>query len=298
MEITATVGGIKFPNPVQLASGIMDETLHSIERALNSGAGAAVTKSIGSEERPGYIPPIISEIPTGLLNAVGLANPGIDSFLDEFIGSKLKERIVVSIFGKDVEEFVTLAKKVESAGFKIVELNLSCPHVKGYGSEIGEDPELVQGIVNELKGRTNLKVWAKLTPNVTHIVDIAKAAEKADALVLINTVRAIGIDIRARKFTLTNTVGGYSGPGIKPIALRAVYDVYRETGKEIIGVGGINSWEDAIEFILLGARAIQIGTALYYKDYAIFNEINSGIQRYMEEEGFEKLDDMIGLMVR
>lgn len=298
MEITATVAGIKFPNPVQLASGIMDETLHSVERALNSGAGAAVTKSIGTDERPGYIPPIISEINTGLLNAVGLANPGIDSFLEEFSESRLKDRIVVSIFGKDVDEFVNLARKVESVGFKIVELNLSCPHVRGYGSEIGEDPEMVKSIVDELKNKTNLKVWAKLTPNVTHIVDIAKAADKADALVLINTVRAIGVDIKARKFTLTNTVGGYSGPGIKPIALRAVYDVYKETEKDIIGVGGINSWEDAVEFILLGARAVQVGTALYYKDYQIFDEINRGIKRYMEEEGFEKLDDLIGLMVR
>ncbi len=298
MDISTVIAGTRFDNPVFLASGIVDETLKSVERAIKSGAGAAVTKSIGKDERAGYVPPIISELPTGMLNAVGLANPGIDDFIDEFKTSSLKEKIVVSIFGKDSEEFLELAKKVQDAGFTTIELNLSCPHVKGYGSEVGEDPELVEEIIKELKSKTNLKVWAKLTPNVTHIVDIAKAAERADALVLINTVKAIGVNIWARKFSLTNGIGGYSGPGIKPIALRAVYDVYKETGKELIGVGGITTYEDAIEFMLLGAKAIQVGTAIYYKDFKIFNEISQGIMNYLEMEGFGSLQEIIGLMVK
>lgn len=297
-SISARIGSFSMENPVILASGILDETSGSILRTLRSGAGAAVTKSISIEERKGYPTPVISEIGTGLLNAVGLSNPGIDSFVEEYKNFPEKRRVVVSIFGGTVEEFVTLARKVEGAGFDKVELNLSCPHVSGVGSEVGEDLDLVEEILAEIKGKTSLQVWSKLTPNVTDIVALAKASDKADAYVLINTVRAIGVEIYSRKFSLANVVGGYSGPGIKPIALRAVYDVYRETGKDIVGVGGITTWEDAIEFFLLGARAIQVGTGLLYEDYPIYSKINRGIETYLDGEGFSRLEDIVGVMVK
>ncbi|MCL5874533.1 MAG: dihydroorotate dehydrogenase [Candidatus Thermoplasmatota archaeon] len=295
-SISTKIGNFSLENPVILASGILDETSGSILRALKSGAGAAVTKSIGMQERKGYPTPVISEIKTGLLNAVGLANPGIDNFVDEYKNFPEKKRTIVSIFGGSVEDFVTLARKVEGAGFDKVELNLSCPHVSGVGSEVGEDLEMVEEIISSIKTKTNLQVWAKLTPNVTDIVALAKASEKADAYVLINTLRAIGVEIYSRKFSLSNVVGGYSGPGIKPVALRAVYDVYKETGKDIVGVGGITTWEDAIEFFLLGARAVQVGTALLYEDYPIYNKISRGIEGYLDSEGFSKLGDIVGVM--
>jgi dihydroorotate dehydrogenase (NAD+) catalytic subunit len=297
-SISTRIGNFSLENPVILASGILDETSGSLLRSLNEGAGAAVTKSIGVEERKGYPTPVISEISTGLLNAVGLSNPGIENFLSEMSSFPLKEMIIVSIFGKDVDEFVHLSRRVKEAGFDKVELNLSCPHVKGVGSEVGQDLDLVEEIISEIKKETRLQVWAKLTPNVTDIVSLAKASEAADAYVLINTLKATGVEIYSRKFVLSNIVGGYSGPGIKPIALRAVYDVYLETGKDIVGVGGITTWQDAIEFFLLGSRAIQVGTALIYEDYNVYRKIKEGVSKYLDDEGFSKLEDIIGLMVR
>ncbi|MCL5408070.1 MAG: dihydroorotate dehydrogenase [Candidatus Thermoplasmatota archaeon] len=296
-SITTSVGSFSLENPVILASGILDETSGSILRSLRSGAGAVVTKSIGISERKGYSTPVISEVGTGLLNAVGLSNPGIDNFVEEYKSFPEKKKTIVSIFGGNVEEFVTLAGRIEEIGFDKVELNLSCPHVKGVGSEVGQDLDMVEEIVSEIKNRTKLQVWAKLTPNVTDLIALAKASEKADAYTLINTLRATGVEIYSRKFVLSNTIGGYSGPGIKPVALRAVYDVYKETGKSIVGVGGITTWQDAIEFFLLGARAIQIGTALLYEDYSVYSKVNQGIKKYLDDEGFSKLEDIIGAMV-
>ncbi|MGC8645386.1 MAG: dihydroorotate dehydrogenase [Thermoplasmata archaeon] len=298
VSISTRVGKFLLDNPTILASGILDETPGSIERAIREGAGAAVTKSIGTEERPGYQTPVISIIETGLLNAVGLSNPGIDNFVSEFRDFAEKKRTIVSIFGRDAEEFTKLAEMVEGIGFDKVELNLSCPHVKGVGSEVGQDPDAVEDIISEIRGKTNLQIWAKLTPNVTDLISIAKAAEKCDAYVLINTVRAIGVDVASRKFTLSNIVGGYSGPGIRPIALRAVYDVYRETGKDIVGVGGVTKWQDAVEFLLLGARAVEIGTGIMYRDLKIFREVSRGIEKYLEEEGFSKIEDIVGVALK
>lgn len=297
-NISAKINNFEISSPIILASGILDESSGSILRALKQGAGAAVTKSIGSVERIGYSTPVISVLPTGMLNAVGLPNPGIDAFSGEFKAFPEKARVVVSIFGSTPEEFLSLAKRVEKLGFKVVELNLSCPHVVGVGSEVGQDANLVEEVTNVVKKETSLEVWAKLTPNVTDIVKIAKAAEGADAYVLINTLKGIGVDIYSKQFLLSNKIGGYSGPGIKPVALRAVYDVFKETEKDIVGVGGITSWEDAVEFILLGAKAVQIGTGIYYEDYAIFDKINKGISSYLEEQNISRLEDIVGIAVK
>ncbi|MEM0150299.1 MAG: dihydroorotate dehydrogenase [Thermoplasmata archaeon] len=292
------ISGIKFKNPVILASGIMDEQGDSMIRAVNEGAGGVVTKSIGINERKGYENPTVAILQTGLLNAIGLSNPGIENFKEEIKRVKdAKIPIIGSIFGK-VEEYPILAKKMEEFGVDGIELNLSCPHVKGMGSELGQDPNAVEEIVNEVKKVTKIPVFAKLTPNITNIVDIAKAASKADALVLINTVKGIAIDIYAKMPILSNIYGGYSGPGIKPIGLRAVYDVRKEMEIPIIGVGGILSWEDAVEYILSGANAVQVGSGIYYKGFNIFKEINEGIENYMKSEGYEKIDDFSGLAVR
>ncbi|MDP8012255.1 MAG: dihydroorotate dehydrogenase [Thermoplasmata archaeon] len=296
--VSVEISGIKLKNPVLLASGIMDEQGDSMVKAAKNGAGGVVTKSIGKEERNGYKNPVVIEIDTGIINAIGLANPGIDNFKDEI--KKVKENgipVIGSIFGNK-DDFTLLAKKMEEYGVDAVELNLSCPHVKGFGSEIGQDPELVEEIINEIKRKVNIPIFAKLTPNITNIIEIAMSASKADALVLINTVKAISIDIYAKRPILSNYVGGYSGPGIKPIGLRAVYDVRKEMDIPIIGVGGINNWKDAVEYILAGAKAVQVGTAIYYYGFSVFRKINEGIEKYMEKEGFNTIDEFSGLAVK
>ncbi len=296
--LETVVSGIRFSNPLLLASGIMDETADSMIRISKSGAGGIVTKSIGMEEREGYENPVVYELPNGLglLNAMGLPNPGIENYKNE-IKNALKGGVPVigSIFGKDAGEFLYLSKRMEDYGVHAIELNLSCPHAKGYGMEIGVDENLVEEIVNEVKKSVNIPVWAKLTPNTHKIVDIAKAAEKADALVLINTVRGMAIDVDARVPVLKNVYGGLSGPCIKPIGVRAVYEVYRETQKEIVGVGGILNGRDAFEYIMAGAKAVQIGTAIYYRGVGVFHEIASEMREWMKKNKVSKIKELVGI---
>ena len=295
-DISVNIKGLKLDNPLILASGILDENGYTMKRILEQGAGAAVTKSIGMDERTGYRPPVVAEVSGGLLNAVGLPNPGIENFGEEVkIALKAGKPVIGSIFGSNAEEFLHLARKMESYGARAVELNLSCPHVKGFGSEVGSDPDLVESIVNELKKRIKIPVFAKLSPNVTDIVEIAKAAGKADALVLINTVRGMAVDIYARKPILTNIYGGLSGRSIKPVGVRYVYEVKKETGKTVIGVGGISDYTDALEYIMAGSSAVQIGTALYTEGKGIFNRISEGIRNFMKTEKFETVEEMVGV---
>jgi dihydroorotate dehydrogenase (NAD+) catalytic subunit len=296
VDISVNIKGLKLDNPLILASGILDENGYTMKRILDQGAGAAVTKSIGMDERTGYRPPVVAEVNGGLLNAVGLPNPGIENFGEEMkIALKAGKPVIGSIFGSNAEEFLYLAEKMESYGARAVELNLSCPHVKGFGSEVGSDPDLVESIVGELKKRIKIPVFAKLSPNVTDIVEIAKAAGKADALVLINTVRGMAVDIYARKPILTNTYGGLSGRSIKPVGVRYVYEVKKETGKTVIGVGGISDYTDALEYIMAGSSAVQIGTALYTEGKEVFNIISEGIRNFMKAEKFETVEEMVGV---
>ncbi len=293
-----TVAGIRLSNPMMLASGILDENGYTMLEILKKGAAAVVTKSIGTSERTGYKPPVVVPVQGGLLNAIGLANAGINNFKGEMeIALRGNKPVVGSIFGATADEFLQLALKMEEYGATAVELNLSCPHVAGYGTEVGSDPQLVEDIVDTLKSRLKIPVLAKLSPNVTNIVDIANAAHRADALVLINTVRAMSIDIHARKAVLTNRYGGLSGPAIKNVGVRYVYEVRKETGKEIIGVGGIENAEDLVEYVMAGASAVQIGTALYTQGKDVFNRIERDLEKFMEAEGFNRISEMVGVAV-
>lgn len=296
--LETSISGIKLENPLMLASGILDENGYSMKRILQEGAAAVVTKSIGKDERTGYRPPIVSEIPGGLLNAVGLANPGIGNFGGEIkIALEADKPVIGSVFGATVEDFLTVSKRMEEYGVTAVELNLSCPHVLGVGSEVGSDPELVSDIVGELKSKLRVPVFAKLSPNVTDIVEIANSASKADGLVLINTVRGMAIDIYAKQPILSNSYGGLSGKAIKNVGLRYVYQVRKETEMNIIGVGGIESPEDALEYIMAGASALQIGTALYNHGRGIFNKVSKGMREFMSKEGYDSIAEMVGLAV-
>ncbi|MCL4420253.1 MAG: dihydroorotate dehydrogenase [Candidatus Thermoplasmatota archaeon] len=295
-SIRTKIGPISLENPFMLASGILDENGYTMKRILENGASAVVTKSIGTDERTGYSTPVIVELPYGLINAIGLANPGIDNFGEEIkIALKGNRPVIGSIFGSTPEEFVNLALKMENYGVNAIELNLSCPHVKGFGSEVGSDPDLVEEIIKELKSKINIPVFSKLSPNVTDILSIAKAAERSDALVMINTVRAMSIDIYARKPVLSNKYGGLSGQAIKNIGVRYVYEVKKETGQQIVGVGGIETAEDAVEYIMAGASALQVGTVIHKKGIGVFKELSRELEEFMNHEGYETVSEMTGV---
>lgn len=275
----------------------MDEDAGSMQRVFNSGAGAIVTKSIGSKPREGYCNPTVIELDHGILNAMGLPNPGINNFEEEIRKLKRsKTPVIGSIFGSNTKEFVELAKKMQDYGANALELNMSCPHAKGYGLEIGSDPRLVKEITSEVKKSTKIPVFVKISPNLINIIEIAKSAEKAnaDAIVAINTVKAMKIDLELRIPVLSNKTGGYSGKAIKPIGVRCVYDIYENVKIPVIGVGGITTGEDALEYILAGASAVQIGSGIYYRGIDVFNKVCSEIVKWMKEHNCNQLSDLIG----
>ena len=288
--------GLNFENPLLLASGINDKVPEQWIRAHEEGAGGVVTKSIGIEPRDGYDNPTIVELPCGLINAMGLPNPGWKGFLEMVSGYSFNFPLIVSIFGGTPEEFAFLAEKLSDVA-DAFELNLSCPHAKGYGMEIGQKPENVYEVVRAVKDATDRPVVAKLTPNIDDITKLGLAAEKAgaDAVSAINTLKAIAVDIYAKRPILSNRVGGYSGPGVKPVALRAVYDLAKTLDIPVIGIGGITTWEDAVEFLLAGASALQIGTAVSLRGWGVFREISEGLRRYLRDEGFSSVEEIVGL---
>jgi len=276
----------------------MDEDAGSMERIFNCGAGAIVTKSIGLKPRAGYSNPTVIELENGILNAMGLPNPGIEKFGEEI--KKLKQSkvpVIGSIFGSNSNEFVELAKKMQSYGADALELNMSCPHAKGYGLEIGSDPKLVIDITSKVKESTEIPVFVKISPNLMNIVDIAKSAEKgnADGIVAINTVKAMKIDLELKMPVLANKIGGYSGKAIKPIGVRCVYEISKNVDIPVIGVGGITTGEDALEYIMAGASALQIGSAIYYRGMDVFKKICDEIETWMKDHGYKELSELIGV---
>ena len=276
----------------------MDEDAGSMKRIADCGAGAIVTKSIGLKPREGYPNPTIVELECGLLNAMGLPNPGIENFGEEV--KKLKQSkiaIIGSIFGSNANEFVELAKKMETYGADALELNMSCPHAKGYGLEIGSDPKIVNEITSKVKNATKIPVFVKLSPNLMNIVEIAKAAEKgnADGIVAINTVKAMKIDLDLKMPVLSNKIGGYSGKAIKPIGVRCVYEIFKNIKIPIIGVGGITNGDDVLEYIMAGASAVQIGSGVYYREVDIFKKICKEIENWMKNNNYKNLSEVIGV---
>lgn len=301
VNLSVQISSLNLSNPTILASGVMDETAGAMKRIVKAGAGAVVTKSIGREPREGYGNPTLVELPHGVLNAMGLPNPGIEAYREEMRElCTINVPVIGSIFGRDEAEFSFLAQKMQSYGADAVELNLSCPHASGYGLEIGSQPNLVKNIVHVVKRSTNLPVFAKLTSNVTNIVDIGKAAEegKADGVVAINSVKAMKIDINLMKPILSNQVGGYSGRAIKPIGVRCVYELAKELRIPIIGVGGVETGADAVEYILAGASAVQIGTGVYYRNITVFKKVCREIGEWMKKNNYSRVDEFRGVAIR
>jgi len=292
------IASLKLKNPTILASGIMDEDSGSMERVFNSGASAVITKSIGIKAREGYPNPTVLELEYGILNAIGLPNPGINNFKDEIVKLKnLKIPVIGSVFGSDVEEFLKLSKTMQEYGTDALELNMSCPHAKGYGLEIGSDPDLVKEITSKVKKSTKIPVFVKISPNLTNLVEIAKSAENgnADAIVAINTVKAMKIDLELKMPVLSNKIGGYSGKAIKPIGVRCVYEIAENVDIPVIGVGGITTGEDALEYIMAGASAVQIGSGVYYRGIDIFKKVCDEMKNWMKKHGYTKLSELIGV---
>jgi len=294
--LETNISGLKLKSPIILASGILGVSFSSMKRVFDAGAGAITTKSIGPQPRKGYKNPSIIEVyPGTFMNAVGLGNPGIEEFILEI--KEIKEHnipLIVSVFGNTNEVYLDVATKAEKAGADAIEINISCPHAEV--ASIGIDKDLTFEIVKFLKEKLSVPLFVKLNPNVTNIGEIALAAEKggADGVVTINTLAALKIDVNTKRPLLAHGSGGLSGKAIHPIAVKKVYDLYKLLKIPIIGCGGIDSWQDVVEFFLAGASAVQIGTALY-KGAEIITEITEGIIRYLKDNEYKSINDIKGL---
>jgi len=296
--LSTRVASLELANPTMLASGMMGETGASLLAIAEAGAGAVVTKSVGLEPRKGYENPTLVELEGGYLNAMGLPNPGIDAYREEMLVARgAKVPIIGSVFATTPEDYALLAWKMQDYGAAAVELNLSCPHAKGLGMEIGVDPTAVRRIVREVKQTVKIPVLAKLTPNTHRLAEVGKAVEEAggDGIVAINTLRAMVISVEAKRPILSNKVGGLSGPAVRSIGVRCVYELYETVEIPIIGVGGVESWRDAVEYMMAGATAVQIGSAIGRKGLSVFQVIVQGLQEYLEREGLENIGDIVGV---
>ena len=296
------MAGLKFRNPVLLAAGILGMTAESLIRVAEAGAGGLVTKSVGLKPRKGYPNPTVVQVSCGLINAMGLPNPGIEYFSEEIreVKRRVEIPLIVSVYGYTAEEFAETARLAVEAGADAIELNVSCPHVERTGGEIGQNPKLLREVISKVKSRVSKPVFIKLSPNVSDIAYLAEVAVKAgaDAITAINTVRAMKIDIKTGRPILANRIGGLSGPAIKPIAVRCVYEIYERVDTPIFGCGGISNWRDAIEFTLAGASAVQIGTAIALKGLEAFRTISEGIEAYIKKRGFRRVGEIVGLSHR
>ena len=295
-SLSTSIGTLTLERPTILASGILGISLDIFERLYRSGAGAVVTKSLSKEPWDGYVNPTIFSVKGGgWLNAVGLANPGATEF-SNMISKSHEVPIIVSLVGSTEDDFDFMVKQFENCKISAYELNLSCPHVAKVGLEVGDDVELVKKIVKKVKSNTNIPVIAKVGLGTTNYLDTVGAACEAgaDGITAINTIRAMAIDVETQKPILSNKIGGLSGTPIKPIAVRCVYEISSKFDVPIIGCGGISTWQDAVEFILAGASAVQFGSVLGEHWTEVFAEINSGIKNYMEQKGYSNIGEMVG----
>jgi len=297
-RLKTNIAGLSLKNPLMNASGFLGLTACSLKRLAEAGLGAVVTKSIGLEARDGNPNPTIVETPCGLLNSMGLPNPGVNEMVQELKRTLklLKVPLIVSIYGFNPDEYFEVSKRLDELEISAFEVNVSCPHVEKVG-EIGQKVDTVVEVVRKVKSATKKPVFVKLSPNVSNIVEIAKAAVNAgaDAITAINTVKAMVIDIETGKPVLSGKFGGLSGPAMKPIAIRCVYEIYREVDVPIIGCGGVTSWEDVVEFFMAGASAVQVGTAILHEDLNVFKRIIQGLERYLKRKNLKHVGELTGL---
>ena len=294
-----TIAGVEFKNPVMTASGTFGSGMEYGEFVDLNKLGAVVTKGVASVPWPGNPTPRVTEVYGGMLNAIGLQNPGIEVFANRDIPylKQFDTKIIVNVCGRSEQDYCEVVERLANEPVDMLEINISCPNVKHGGIAFGQDPKMVEKITSELKKRAKQPVVMKLSPNVTDITEMAKAAEAggADAVSLINTLTGMKIDVNRRTFAVANKTAGVSGPAIHPIAVRMVYQVANAVNIPIIGMGGIAGAEDAIEMILAGASAVAVGTANFYNP-AVTMEVVDGIEAYMKKYGFENVADMVGIV--
>ena len=297
--LKTNICGVEFQNPLMLAAGIMGSNASSMNWILKSGAGGVVSKSFSLNPHPGYVNPTTVAVDGGIINAIGLSNPGVENFKEELAKIERENNVVIaSIYGATPDEFSTLVSEVQGL-VDMIELNISCPHaMDGYGASIGQSCDLSHTIVSASKDVAEVPIIAKLTPNVTDIAEIAKTCEDAgaDCLSLINTLGpGMKINIDVAKPVLSNKFGGMSGRAIKPIAIRNVYSVYEAVDIPLIGVGGVYTYADVVELIFAGARAVQIGTAIMDEGVEVFGKINRDLEKFMADKGYSSIDEMVGI---
>lgn len=297
MNMSVNIAGVEWKNPVTVASGTFGSGAEYSEFTDLNKLGAVTTKGVANVPWAGNPTPRVAEVYGGMLNAVGLQNPGIDLFCQRDIPflKKYDTRIVVNVCGHSTEEYVAVVERLADEPVDMLEINISCPNVKEGGIAFGQDPRAVEAITKEMKKHAKQPVIMKLSPNVTDITEMAKAAEAggADALSLINTITGMKIDINRQKFVLANKTGGMSGPAIHPVAVRMVYQTYHAVNVPIIGMGGIMNANDAIEMILAGATAVSVGTA-NFTDPRAAEKVVAGIEEYMKKYNVADIKDLVG----
>ena len=298
-DIKVKIAGKEFKNPVTVASGTFGSGREYSEFIELSKLGAVTTKGVSNVAWEGNPTPRIAEVYGGMLNAIGLQNPGVDVFMERDLPFLEQQNtgIIVNVCGKTIEDYIEVVERLSESSVDMFEINISCPNVKEGGIAFGQSPDLVKEITSTLKSRSKKPIIMKLSPNVTDITVMARAAQEAgaDAISLINTITGMKIDIHKRKFVLDNKTGGMSGPAIKPIALRMVYQAAQVVDIPIIAMGGITTAEDAIEFIMAGASILQIGTASFMNPRLALSVID-GIEKYLEENKIDNISEIRGII--
>ena len=297
MNTNVTIAGVTFKNPVMTASGTFGSGMEYRDFVDLNLLGAVVTKGVANVPWPGNPTPRVAETYGGMLNAIGLQNPGIDVFIERDIPflRKYDTKIIVNVCGKAVEDYLEVVERLADEPVDMLEINVSCPNVKEGAIAFGQKADCLYDITSKIKGKAKQPVIMKLSPNVTDITEMAKAAEAAgaDALSMINTITGMKIDIHRRKFALANRTGGLSGPAIKPVAVRMVYQAAHAVNIPIIGMGGIATGEDAVEFLLAGASAVAVGAMNFVNPYATV-EVAEGIEEYMRRYDIDDVTELIG----
>lgn len=298
MNTKVVIAGVELKNPVMTASGTFGSGMEYGEFVDLNKLGAVVTKGVSNVAWPGNPTPRVAEVTGGMLNAIGLQNPGIDVFIERDIPflKKYDTKIIVNVCGHSVEEYLETVDKLSDQPVDMLEINVSCPNVKAGAIQFGQDPKVLESVTKEIKAHAKQPVIMKLSPNVTSIKDMAMAAEAggADAVSLINTLIGMKIDIYRKQFVLANKTGGFSGPAVKPVAIRMVYEASHAVSIPVIGMGGIASGEDAIEFLMAGASAISVGT-MNFAEPRTTEMVIKGIEQYMESQGMTDIKDIVRL---
>ncbi len=297
MNTKVTIAGVEFKNPVMTASGTFGSGMEYAEFVDLNRLGGVVTKGVANVPWPGNPTPRVAETYGGMLNAIGLQNPGIDVFMERDIPflKKYDTKIIVNVCGKTVEDYLEVVEKLGDTDVDMLEINVSCPNVKEGAIAFGQKADCLYDITSQIKSKAKQPIIMKLSPNVTDITEMAKAAEAAgsDAISLINTLTGMKIDVHRRSFALANKTGGLSGPAIKPVAVRMVYQVAQAVNIPIIGMGGIANAEDALEFIMAGATAVSVGAMNFVNPYTTV-EVVEGIENYMKQYGVTDINELIG----